>query len=322
MCVGSKASLGRWKEERLDSVDMQTLLCSPFCISTLGTLALIDLNRLEASCKALRQALHSESALHVWAAAAQIVGRRSRILLPLHILAAMRISSLKSLICQSQLARGSLDCSPVAIVDRVELRAIARICSETALAVYGGQHSRIIVTRFFFDEEDLELAARASEEELFCFSSEASFFWSSSGQSTGSKLTASLGVRKGSNVLEISSPVKSSKQALSLNADLHLVSPDWPKALSATGIKSKVNSICSRFSISGLDLTNQRMRNILACADGVFCILVLSSGSNTAVPPVLPQATDAASSKISSLNALALELPNNRPLRPAMRGTV
>jgi hypothetical protein len=49
----------------------------------------------------------------------------------------MKLSSLKSLLWQMQLAHGFLDCSRVSIVDPVELQEVARICSRTAFAAWG-----------------------------------------------------------------------------------------------------------------------------------------------------------------------------------------
>jgi hypothetical protein len=226
----------------------------------------------------------------------------------------MKLSSLKSLLWQMQLAHASLDCSRVHILDPVELQEVARICSRTTFAACGHQ-SRIVATRLFLDEEDLDIAAREmQDQEVYCFSSQAAFSWSGSGPSHGSKLIASLGFRKGSNVLEVSSSTKLAK--LSLSIDLHLVSPSWPKALSALGIKTRVNSSFPRFSIPNLDISDKRTRQTLACEDGVFCVLVLNSAASTAV-----HAVDAPQSKFNSCNALALELPK-RPLRFATRGRV
>lgn len=301
------------EEEELEGTDMRTvLLCSPFVVSTLCTLSLIDLVHLEATCKSLQLAVNGEQTSHAWRVAAHTVARRRGILLPEQVLVGMTLPELKTVLSQLAFAHG---CGPVVLIDCVELRALANICAKTASSGRE-QDSHIIAARLFFDEDQLETVARETQyEDLFCFCSEAAFGCPRSGIPNGSMLIASLGCRKNRCVLEIYSSLQPLNHSISLGIDLHLVSLDWPKEISVVNLKVKVNSGGVHFAIPDLDVTDKRMQQTLGRANGVLCILVVHTFSLVVMPtPALPRSFQGKlklpETSTRSLNALALEIPN------------
>jgi hypothetical protein len=261
----------------------------------------------------LRGALSSELASLVWAVSAHLSSRRSRLLLPLHILAEMPLTELKCLLGKIKLARGSLDCGPVPLFESVELHAVSSVCLHTA-STAKNRLTRVIVARLRFDTEDMQ--SSAGRESLHCLSSEILFWWPGKIGRRGTMLTASVVCGKDVNAIEISSAIRPSKQDSLLTIDLHLATPRGAGQVSATDLQVDVNGEFTKFALPGLDVTEECTRRALTSPTGVVCILVVRcSASDLTAFPNLPEKMRSGISMQTSLrrsdqfDALALEMP-------------
>jgi hypothetical protein len=315
-------------EQEVEKVE--DVFCSPFGVAILLALAPIELGILEASCSDLKKALSSTAASKIWVASCCAKARRNRLLLSYDVLATMPIPELKAFFGKIHLARGLLNCGPVSLYEDIELQAVSSVCSQLGSKARSGT-TRVIVGRFYFDEEELMAAAAEGEREqeeahddFYCYSSEVDFWWPGCrGSGGGATFSATMGCRNGANTLDLCSVIKSLQQSVCLNVDMHLACPSWPGVLTKEGIEVCVDGRCPSFTLLGLDITDEDTQKKLTSPSGVLCVLVVYHSTRKPSPQrlafdsrvpreaqfVLPVASASSITTVSSINALALTLP-------------
>jgi hypothetical protein len=244
-----------------------------------------ELGNLEASCRTMKDILNGEIGPMTWAASAYGWARQRRLLLPMQELADWTLPNFKSAMGNLRLARGLLNDEPVCISGINEMRSVFAVCSEAAACRdMGLKAPRVIVGRLNFNPDELLVVLEQPDdgeqsedtEDLLCFSNDIGFWMpAAAAESKGTTLVASMGCRKGANVLEISSVTKPLRQPVPLCVDLHLSNPRLPQPLIAKGIVVNVDGYGEQFEIAGLDITDETTRQVLSSPGGVLCILTV-----------------------------------------------